>query len=249
MEKEVQISSPTQDQVPKTDADNQVQGQGQVKEVQVKVKEDQKLQTDSQGQTAASESLQTEEKRSTKCVPYTERDKVQPKVKAKSKRKSKRKEVTGQQMVAYMQAQEKMRSEPVKGINTPKIQLKLGDIFSPLGNNICQPKSMKREDQEFQCDRADFKSTELVEITKGADFSGQNLGEVRGQIEGQKKSFVLGSCGVKLEVGSRDGLGSGNISKGDQRQSISLKSIVETTDEIHSSEQDPGQGGLCQNQP
>ena len=217
--------------------------------MQVKVKEDQKLQNDSQGQIAAPESLQqTEEKRS-KCVPYTERDKIQPKVKTQSKRRSKKSQVTGQQMVAYMQAQEKMRSEPVIGINTPKIQLKLADIFSPLGTKICQPKSMKREHQEFQCDRADFESTELVEITKGADFSGQNLGEVRGQNEGHKKSFILGSCGVKIEVGSRDRISSGNISTSGQRQSISLKSIVVTSDKIHSSEQDPGQGGLCQNQP
>ena len=104
-------------------------------------------------------------------------------------------------------------------------------------------------DQVFQCEKADFSSTQLVENTKGADFSEQNLGETRGQVEGQKKSFVLGSCGVKLEVGSRDGLGSGNISRGDQRQTISLKPIVETSDEILTVNRIQDKEGLCQNQP
>ena len=81
-------------------------------------------------------------------------------------------------MIAYIHVQEKIRSEPVIGINTPKVQLKLADIFSPLGTNICQPKSLKRDVQEFQYERADFKSSELVEIAKGADFSDQNLVEV-----------------------------------------------------------------------
>ena len=122
-------------------------------------------------------------------------------------------------------------------------------FFCPPKSNICQPKSIQREDQVFHCEKADFSSTQLVENTKGADFCEQNLGETRVQIEGHKKSFVLGSCGVKSEVGSSCRLDSGNISKGDQRQTISLKPIVETSDEILTVNRIQDKEGLCQNQP
>ena len=153
----------------------------------------------------------------------------------RSKKKSKKGQVTGQQMIAYMQAQEKMRSEPVPGLNTPKIQLKLADIFSPLRTNICQPNSMKCDVKEIQYERADFHSSELVENRQRADFNDLNLGEIGVQSRGHKKSDILRSCGVKSEVGSKD--------------ELSLTFEIVTTTEIPYSEQDPGQGGLCQNQP
>ena len=148
-----------------------------------------------------------------------------------------------------MQAQEKVRSEPVPGLNTPKIQLKLADIFSPLRTNICQPNSMKCDVKEIQYERADFHSSELVKNTQRVDFTDQNLGEIGVQSRGHKKSDILRSCGVKSEVGSKDELSSGNKRTGDQRQSISLTFEIVTADKIPYSEQDPGQGGLCQNQP
>ena len=66
--------------------------------------------------------MQSEDKKKTKCVSYTDREKVKPKVK---KTRSKRKEVTGEQMVAYMKAQEEMRKVPVPSMDTPRRQLKI----------------------------------------------------------------------------------------------------------------------------
>ena len=81
---------------------------------------------------------------------------------------------------------------------------------------------MRHDVQQFQYERTDFQSSELVENTKGEDFSDQNLGEIRGQHGGHKKSVILGSCGVKNEVGSKDEISSGNMRTSDQGQSISL---------------------------
>ena len=79
-----------------------------------------------------------------------QRDKVVPKVKGGKKTRSKKKKVTGEQMVAYMRAQEELRKVPVPSINTPRSQLKLADIFVPLNPKICLPESRNHDDSNVR---------------------------------------------------------------------------------------------------
>ena len=133
-------------------------------------------------------------------------------------------------MIAYMQVQEKMRSTPVPGMHTPKIQPKMADIFRALQNNRCQPESKYVDESGNQCDRADLYQSGIVKTTKGVDFF-KTQGENGVQIRGQKNLDCIGDYGVKSgEVGSTDRNQLGNKRAEGPRQHISLKSIVITSE-------------------
>ena len=131
-----------------------------------------------------------EDKKRSKCVSYTEREKVLPKVKGGSKRsgsRSKKGQVTGVQMVAYIRAQEELRKIPVTGMFTPKRQLKLADIFTPTGHNICLPESRNEDVQSIPGSKADIAEFWFVQHAKGADNFEDNHSNINGDQGGQKK--------------------------------------------------------------
>ena len=162
------------------------------------VREDNKLQQDDvQGQSAAPQSLPSEDKRKSKCVSYAERDKVVPKVKGGKKTRSRKKKVTGEQMVAYMRAQEELRNVPVPSINTSRRQLKLADIFVPLNPKICVPESGDQDEPNVQGCEADLDKPGLKKHGNRADFS-NNLGEIMANQRGQKKLGNILDYGVKV---------------------------------------------------
>ena len=140
-----------------------------------------------------------------------------------------------------------MNKIPVIGLYTPKRQLKLVDVFTPNGHNICPPESSNEGTWKTQGSRADLDELGLVRNGKRAD-NFENLNTSGGQ-RGQKKFDIHTDYGVKMrQVKHDDNPSKGIKTSEDQRATISNQVCVSQTSSVGSIEKDKGQGGLSQNQ-